>query len=267
MSINDKATTSDISDDEESIDIIKLLLVLWEHKAGIIFMAIIGSLLALIITVLFISPKYRSSFTAYVNNRTEANAEGAEAISNGDTTAQQQLTRTYASIIVSRPIIEGAIKDSGLNYTYDQVASCIETNVEANTSLINVYITMKNKQDAKAIADSIVKIAPEDLAEIVEGSSMKIVSYPVLPESRYSPSFSKNAIVGALVGFFLAAAVVIIRSLTDTTVKSERELEEKFGVSVIGTIPNFEEASQNKDNKYYYSHSAGKNKPAAKKAK
>ncbi|MCR4688453.1 MAG: hypothetical protein K5745_02770 [Saccharofermentans sp.] len=266
MSINERVITADASADEETIDIGKLFLVLWEHKIGIVLVALIGALLALIFTVLFISPKYRASFTAYVNNRTEANAEVAEALSSGDTSAQQQLTRTYASIITSRPIIEEAIVDSGLDYKYKDIAPCVETSVETNTSLINVYITMTNKQDAKAIADSIVKVAPEDLAEIVEGSSMKIVSYPVLPESRYSPSFSKNAIIGALAGFVLAAAVVIIRTITDTTVKSERDLEEKFGVSVIGTIPNFEEASQNKENKYYYSHSASKQKPATKKA-
>ena len=262
MQNNQTAVTAEAAEEKE-IDLLELFWVVWEHKTGIILISVLGAIAAIVFTFAFISPKYRTGFTAYVNNRTETNAQAADALTSGDTSAQQQLTRTYASIITSRPLIEAAIQDSGLNYSYGAVASGITTNVETNTALINVYVTMTKKEDAKLIADSLVKLAPDSLSEIVEGSSMKIVSYPVMPEGRYSPSFTKNAMLGAVAGFALAVAYVVIRSLTDTTIKSEKDLEEKFGISVIGTIPNFQEAAEGSGNKYYYQSSSKKPAPAA----
>lgn len=241
--------------DETQIDLLQLFGVLWDHIIAIVIVTFVGSLIAFALTFFFISPKYRSGFTAYVNNKSESTARAADSLSSGDTSAQQQLTRTYASIIISRPIIEAALKDSGLVYSYDNIANSVSTEIESNTSLINLYVTMGNKEDAKKLADSIAKVSPDFLADIVEGSSMKIVSYPIVPEKKYSPSYTKSTLLGAVVGFVLCAAFIIVRSLLDTTVKDEKALEERYGISVIGTIPNFSSATSDHGNYYYYRRS------------
>ena len=238
--------------DEGQLDLLLLLGVLWDHVAAIIVVTVLGVLAALCLTFFFITPQYRSGFTAYVNNKSESTARAADSLSSGDTSAQQQLTRTYASIITSRPIIEAALQDSGLMYSYDDVAKSITTEIETNTSLINLYVTLATREDAKKLADSIAKVAPDFVANIVEGSSMKLVSYPIIADKKFSPSYTKAAIIGAVAGFFICAAFVTIRSLLDTKVKNEKELEERFGISVIGTIPNFKGASTDQGGYYYY---------------
>lgn len=243
------------SQEETQLDVLQLLGVLWDHIVAIVLVTFIGALIAFCFTFFFISPKYRSGFTAYVNNKSESTARAADSLSSGDTSAQQQLTRTYASIIISRPIIESALKDSGLPYEYNDIYRSITTSVETNTSLINLYVTLDNKEEAKKLADSIAKISPDSLADIVEGSSMKIVSYPVVPNKKFSPSYTKVTLLGALAGFVLCAAFVIIRSVLDSTVKDEKSLEERYGISVIGTIPNFSSATSDHGNYYYYRRS------------
>ena len=54
-----------------------------------------------------------------------------------------------------------------------------------------------------------------------------------------SPNILKNTAVGFLLGLLLAAAFVVIRELTDKRVRSESDLEEQFGIPVIGTIPDY----------------------------
>lgn len=263
---NSSVTQGNINAQEEvQIDFLQLLSVLWDHIVSIIIFTFIGALVAFCVTFFFISPKYRSGFTAYVNNKSESTARTADSLSSGDTSAQQQLTRTYASIMISRPIIEAALKDSGLPYNYEDIERSVTTSVETNTSLINLYVTLDNKEEAKRLADSIAKLSPDALADIVEGSSMKIVSYPIVPEKKYSPSYSKVTMIGAAIGFVICIAFVIIRSLLDTTVKDEKSLEERYGISVIGTIPNFREATTDHGSYYYYSRSSKKN--AGNKAK
>ena len=109
---NNVATQGNSNVQEEiQIDLLQLLGVLWDHIVSLIIVTFVGALVAFCVTFFFISPKYRSGFTAYVNNKSESTARAADSLSSGDTSAQQQLTRTYASIIISRPIIESALKD------------------------------------------------------------------------------------------------------------------------------------------------------------
>ena len=58
----------------------------------------------------------------------------------------------------------------------------------------------------------------------------------------------------------LAVVIVVIRHLSDDRIKSVEELEAKFGFSVIGTIPNFDEAANNKGKKNYGYYYAASNK-------
>lgn len=249
---NNTVTQSNKNAPEEGqLDLFILFGVLWDHIAAIVVVTILGVLAALCVTFFFINPQYRSGFTAYVNNKSES-SRAADSLSSGDTSAQQQLTRTYASIITSRPIIEAALQDSGLMYSYEDVKKHITTQIETNTSLINLYVTLDRREDAKKLADSIAKVAPDFVANIVEGSSMKLVSYPIIADKKYSPSYTKAAIIGAIAGFFICAAFVTVRSLLDTKVKNEKELEERFGISVIGTIPNFKGATTDQGGYYYY---------------
>ena len=96
------------------------------------------------------------------------------------------------------------------------------------------------------------------VADIVEGSSMKIVVYPTLPTRPNYPSKRRNTALGMLLGAFLMIAYLAIRELLDTRVRSEQELEEKFGIPIIGTIPNFDSAGSKGGYNYGYRKSQKK---------
>lgn len=84
---------------------------------------------------------------------------------------------------------------------------------------------------------------------------MQIVDQAVIPVKRYSPSYSKNLMLGILLGIVLACGVIILKELLDDRVKDAGTLESRFGIVVIGTIPNMEAAERMGD-----SYSYGKKK-------
>lgn len=237
--------------DEIEIDLAQVFRIIWKNLGVIILGGIAAGIIALAVMLFLIEPTYRSSFIAYVNNRTSTK-EGTEMLSSGDTSASQQLTYTYAAIMTSRPIVEHAIEEAGLDYRYEQVKGAISTSITSSTALITVNVTLKSPQDAQALAKALADVSPEYVASIVEGSSMKVVSYPVIPDTQFTPRTTRNTAVGVLIGLFIMIAFVVIRALTDTRIKSEKELEEEFGIRVIGTIPNFKEASHEKGGGYSY---------------
>ena len=248
------------------IDLAEIAGAIWKKKGFVILFAFLGACLALFITVAAIRPTYRSSLTAYINNHSTNTENNIDSLNSADTAASQSLAQTYAVIMASRPVVEDALKQADLSYSYEAVSDCISTSIQTNTQLVTLNVTMQNAQEAKALADAIADIAPDYISDIVEGSSMKIVSSPVLATSRYSPSYSKNTVVGALIGLLLAIAIVVIRDLTDDRIRSAEELERKFGIPIIGTIPDFSEASRNKD-KYGYYYGGRKKTASGKNSK
>ena len=129
----------------------------------------------------------------------------------------------------------------------------MSTSIVNQTQLITVYVTMTDPNKALSYANAIVGIAPDYIASIVEGSSMKIATYPVLATKKYSPSNRRNLMIGMILGAVIAAFLIFIRAMLDTRVKSEDDLKERFGLPIIGTIPNVEEAAGNRAGYSYYS--------------
>jgi capsular polysaccharide biosynthesis protein len=235
-----------------TIDLAEVARIIWKKKGFVLSLTFIGAFLALFITVAAIRPTYRSSFTAYINNHSTTSDNNIDTLNSGDTAASQSLAQTYAVIMASRPVVEDALKQASLSYRYEDISNCISTDLQTNTQLVTLHVTMQNAEDAKALADAIADIAPDYISNIVEGSSMKIVSSPVLATSRYSPSYSKNTLVGALLGLLFAIIIVVVRDLTDDRIRNVEDLEKRFGISIIGIIPDFSEASRKKDKYGYY---------------
>ena len=241
------------------IDLGELFRAIWSNIGRILILALLGAIAALAITTFLIKPTYRSYFTAFINNKTSTQgSETSNSIQSGDVSAAMNLTYTYAAILSSRPIVEGALEESGLSekYTYDEVTKHISTDIETNTQLVNLYVELHSAEDAYTLAESITQIAPGYMEDIVEGSSMKIVTHPVLATVQYSPSPTKNTVIGFVLGAFVMIVIVGISFVKDTRVKSEQDFEDRFGVPVIGLIPNVEAADQQKDTGYYYGKSA-----------
>lgn len=237
-------------EEENTIDLRPLLRALLRGAWIIILAAVLLGAAAFWGTKMLIAPTYRSSFTAYVNNRT--NAESTTSVTSADLSASRSLVQTYAAILTSRTVLEEAAVEAGTNYSYSQMNQMVSTSVVSDTEIITVYVVSTDPVEARDLAQAIADVAPLRVSTIVEGSSMQVVDAPVLPTSRYAPNYQRNTMMGALLGAFLAAALIVLRELMDDHVKDEEALEERFGLPVLGSIPNIAEASR-KNNDYGYS--------------
>lgn len=221
-----------------------LIKALW-HKAWLIlFAALLFGSAAYMGTKLLVTPTYQTSFTAYVNNTVDQNST---MVSSADITASRYLVTTYSTILVSRPILEEAAEEAGIDYSYSQLASMVTTSTVENTEIIKVSVVMENPRQAQAFASALADLSPVYIAKIVEGSSMQIIAEPKLPESVYSPDFIKNMALGFMLGAFLTAAIIIVLELNDDRIKSAEELERRFGIVVMGTIPDLEAVNKHRE--------------------
>lgn len=221
-------------------DMLSLLKIVWTGKVPIMIITLIIGAAAYLVNMYLIPSTYRSSFTAYVNNRTDAASSNTETLTSGDTTAAQSLTYTYAEILRSDPILEQAADDMGLDYTELDLERIVTTSIGENTQLVYVYVTMENPELACEYAKAIADIAPGYLEDIVEGTSMKIVSTPKVPARQYEPNVRRNTAVALMIGFLFGTILIVVMKLMNTVIDSRETMQEMFDIPIVGTIPSFD---------------------------
>ena len=228
--------------EEQEIDLLKLLKVLWKRIWIIGAAALVGGIAFFLFTFFFITPKYQSSALLYVNNNSLNIGSTKLNISSGDITASSSLIDTYAVILKSRTTLEQAIREGALPYNYDDLIKKVSGGAEGKTPVFKITVTDSNPEMAAHICNTIVEIMVDErsgISAIVEGSSVSVIDYAVVASKKSSPSLSKNAVVGMLLGFVVACGVIILISLMDTTIREENYLIETYkDIPVLANIPN-----------------------------
>lgn len=244
---------------ELEINIIPLLKELLKKLWLILLVGVIVGGAVFVGAKLMIKPSYRSGFTAYVNNK--QSKENTDYLTNSDVTASKQLVLTYQKILTSNTILTAAAESMGIDSSYDTLIKKVSTEVKDDTEIISVYVVDKDPQFAYDYAQAISKTAPQYMAQIVEGSSMKIIDYPEYSDRRFRPSYSNYALIGFLIGALIVTVFVIIRHFMDDTVKNESDIESSFSIPILGVIPDISKASNRRSDYYYYSQESTENKP------
>lgn len=213
-------------------DIFKALL----KRAWIIVLcAVILATSVCVYTMNFVTPKYEASVTMYVNNNTGKNSNN---ISSADLAVALRLVSTYVNIIQSNKVLEKVIAETGMNLSVGQVRGMISAEVVDETEMFRVRVATSNPQVSADIANAIAAVAPNEISEIIEGSSAKVIDYARVPTSRSSPNYVSSAMLGAVAGAVLAAAVIVLCTVLDTRIKHEEDLKKISDVPVLGVIPD-----------------------------
>ncbi len=238
------------ADSDGSIELWPLIQALLRKWWLIALAGVIFCVASYMGTLVLVTPQYRSGFTAYVNNRSDGDTQ--TVLSNADLSAARYLTYTYTQIVQSRTVLVTAAERAGLDYDYAKLSRMVTTSILSDTEIISVDVLSSDPAISKAYAEAIAEVAREQISSIVEGSSMQIIDAPVLPTKIATPSYTKNALVGLLVGVFLAAAVIVLRAVLDDRVKGEENLESRFGLPILGSVPNMASAARAGGNYYGY---------------
>ena len=239
------------NDDEMEIDLLKLARALWRRAWAIMLAAVIFGGAALTYTAIFVTPLYKAEALMYVNSSNISVGGAKVSISQGELTAAQSLIKTYAVILTTRTTLNDVIEQSGVSYTYEELKGMISAQSVNSTEVFSITVTSPNPREAELLANTIVRILPEKIAAIVEGSSARIVDYAVEPAKKASPSLSKNALIGAMLGFVLACGIVVIMELMDDQIHDPDYLIQTYDIPVLAVIPDLLSATSTND--YYQS--------------
>jgi len=236
---------------EIEIDLLHLVKILWQRAWIIVLTMIFLGGMAFSYAFFLVTPQYQAKAMMYVNNSSFSLGGTSFSISSSELSAAKSLLDVYVIILQSRTTMEEVLEETGLDYTYEEISKMVSASSVNSTEVFQIVATSSIPQEAELIVDTIVKILPDRIADIVDGSSVRLVDHAVLPTQRSSPSYTKYAAIGLVLGFVLSCGLIIIFDLLDTTIRDEEYLYQRYNIPVLTVVPDAYETKKGAYSYYY----------------
>lgn len=234
----------------DEIDLGQLLEAMWKKAWAIVLAAILGGGVFFAYAKFMITPLYVADAQMYVNNSSVSFGNTSLTISSAELSAAKTLVDTYIVILNSRDTLNEVIRETGVPYTYHELAGMVKAGAVNNTEVFSITVTSPSPQEAELIANAIVKVLPIRIADIVDGSDVRVVHYAIVPTAKVSPNITRYTAIGMLVGVIVACAVICVMVLRDTLIHNEDYLMDTYGLPVLAVIPDLMDHSGGVG--YYY---------------
>ena len=227
------------------VDLRQMMSGLMRKSWLIILVSILCAVITFAGTYYLVAPKYQASALFYVNNSTSV----TDIIQNGDLAVRKNLVDTYLVILKSRTTLTEVKEEAGSERSVGQLRSMISASSVEGTEIFQVIITSTDPYEAEKIANAIAKVLPKTISDVIENASAKVVDYAVVPAGPSSPSYSKNTLVGFLVGFIVCTGILLLRQLFDVVIRVEEDVQHCCNHPVLAAVPDMINASKGG---YYY---------------
>ena len=243
--------TKQLENTEIEIDLLHLAKILLKNVRIIVICTVLIGAIALSYAFFFVTPQYEAKAMMYVNNSSFSVGSTSFSISSSELTAAKSLLDVYVIILKSRTTMEQVLVETGLDYTYEEFSEMVSASSVDSTEVFSIVATSPSPAEAELIVDTIVNILPDRIADIVDGSSVRVVDHAVLPTQRSSPSYTKFTLIGLILGFVVSCGAIIVYDLMDTTIRDEDYLYQRYNMPVLAVVPD---AYESRKDSYGYSH-------------
>ena len=226
-------------EDEIEIDLAEVLGFLFHWLWLIILGGLICGAIGLVISAFVISPKYESTTKVYILNKQNTNG----SISYSDTQLATQLTKDYEELITCRNVLEKVISELKLDDSYESLKNRVTVANASDTRIISITVKDESPEEARRIANGIRDAASSHITQVMDIEAVNIVDEANLPDvdKPAEPSVVKYTGIGGFIGIFICVAALLIKYLTDDTIRVSEDVEKYLELSTLGLIPVMEQ--------------------------
>ena len=243
--------------EEIEIDLGRVFRAVFDRAWLVAIAAVLCAVLTFVGTFFFITPKYESAAMFYVNNSNLSLGDASFSISSGDLSTSRNLVDSYIVILNTRETLVDVIDYAGASRTYKELREMIASEAVDETEIFRVTVTSTDPQEAERLANAIAYILPKRIGTIIDGTSAKVVDAAIVPVSPSSPSYTKNTVIGFLMGFMLSVGVIALREIFDITIRSEEDVVQCCKHPILASVPDMTTPGKGGS---YYGYGSSRNK-------
>ena len=173
-------------------------------------------------------PSYQASSTLILNVCT------AQSSAYDCTTAGLEALPTYAQLLTSPVVLDPVVaRHQGL--TLKQLMAMVTAKPQSNTLLMNVLVTNTDPNLAAQLANEVSQSFAQFSNTRLPGTVQIIPAQVPVDPIGLKPTYT--AAIGALVGFGLALALIVIFEWIDDRLRNPEEAQDLLGTDVLTILP------------------------------
>lgn len=238
---NQSVVVENAGGDDTEIDLVELFYVFLNRIWLLVICMAIGGAAAFAWTACFIKPVYKTSAEIYVVSASNNSVVNLTDLQIGNT-----VKTDYMELMLSRPVLEKVIESLNLNKTVSEIRSMVSITNKADTRILQIAATSTDPQLATDVANELATQSILLLPEIMENEPPNLVSTALFPTAPAGPSIVKNTLLGAILGFVLCGAVLVVIFLSDRSFKGADDMQKYFGMMPLAVVPTVQLETKSK---------------------
>ncbi len=263
------------NNEEVTIDLRRLFILIRKHIISILIWMIGLGLIAYGVSEYVLVPKYTASTQLLVNRKT-ADANQAYANQQADINAVTTYKDIITSNVIlkgaskylanpvtlvkkatpakkavyktnddgTRTLVKKAVKAKPAVYKREsksysvsasELASAVSVTTTTSSQVFTLSATAETPAKAQAIANAVAKEFKEQIPKIMDVNNVTIVAEA--PKGTKSfPNVKMITAVGVLAGLVISLLIIIIKDLSDTTVREDSFMTNELGLTNLGEV-------------------------------
>lgn len=263
------------SNEEVTIDLRRLFILIKKHLISILIWMIGLGLIAYGVSEYVLVPKYTASTQllvnrksvdanqAYANQQADVNAvttykdiitsnvilKGASKYLANPVTLVKKATPAKKAVYRTeedgtRTLVKKAVKAKpavykreGKSYSVSasELSSAVSVTTTTSSQVFTLSATAETPAKAQAIANAVAKEFKEQISKIMDVNNVTIVAEA--PKGTKSfPKVNMITAVGVLAGLVISLLIIIIKDLSDTTVREDSFMTDELGLTNLGEV-------------------------------
>lgn len=229
---------------EETISLREIFKIIKKRFFLILCITIIAVSTVAVLNFYYITPVYQAQTQILVNQK----PSNQESYSWSQMETDLQLINTYNVIIKSFVILNKVIEELELDMTSNQLMEKVAVSNENDSKVVNIKVEHTNHEQAVKIANTIAMIFKVEIPTLLNIDNINILSEAKLSEnaSPIKPRKLLNILIAAIIGLMAGIGFAFLIEVLDTTIKSERDIEEILEVPIIGIVGSISLDNENK---------------------
>lgn len=262
------------NNEEVTIDLRRLFILIKKHIISILIWMIGLGLIAYGVSEYVLVPKYTASTQLLVNRKT-ADANQAYANQQADINAVTTYKDIITSNVIlkgaskylanpvtlvkkatpakkavyktndgTRTLVKKAVKAKPAVYkresksysvSANELASAVSVTTTTSSQVFTLSATAETPAKAQAIANAVAKEFKEQIPKIMDVNNVTIVA-EASKGTKSFPKVSMFTAIGVLAGLVISLLIIIIKDLSDTTVREDSFMTNELGLTNLGEI-------------------------------
>lgn len=218
--------------DEIEIDLRELFYHVLKKWWLILICLVVGLLGAIGVTKLLLTPQYQSDSMLFILNKTTS------VTSLADIQVGNALSADFVVIAKSKPVIDAALdKLTDYNLTRKELLEMLTVENQSDTRILKISATSEDAALAAAAANAVSEETADRMAIIMQTDPPTTIEKAEVAGEPVSPSLTKNALIGMLLGAVLAIGYCVITFLMNDKIRSSEDVEKYLGLTTLVAMP------------------------------